>query len=90
MIKNNNIRETDLTIDGIFNSLRALLEVNRPVSFSMVPEVLHDDLFAFMVGRTMNLDAKGNPLIHKIDFIHWITKLKEQGFDYEIKLKLSV
>lgn len=88
MIRNNNIRKTDLTIDLLFQRLRDLLGSQEPVTISKVPEVLQDDFFHFIIGKTVNMDEAGNILIHKIDFKNWMDKLRDRGFDYAFKVKI--
>ena len=87
MVIKNEVRETDLTLEQLFTTLRGLLESNQPLTFFSVPGVVHDDLFNFMVGKTVNMDDSANIIIHKHDFKNWIDKLRFKGFDYALKVK---
>jgi hypothetical protein len=83
----NEIRETVLTLDMIFQKLRTLLESGEKLTLAAVPEVVHDDLLNFMVGKTIQLDEMENIVIPKADFKSWIDKIRFKGFDYSLKVK---
>ena len=87
MILKNEVRETDLTLEQLFQNLRLLLASDKQLTLTSVPPVVHDDLFNYMVGKTVNLDDSNTIIIHKHDFKNWIDKLRFKGFDYELKVK---
>jgi hypothetical protein len=62
-----------------------LLGRNNIIHLEDVPDVLQRDLITFMFGKTVSEDEKGI-VIHKSDYLAWLTKLNTQGFDYDIQL----
>ena len=70
-------------------SSKAFFETLRPatdlVKLSVVPEPLRVDLNDFLFGKTVVM-RDGEVAIYPQDYNEWLSKLQNQGLDYDLKL----
>lgn len=70
-------------------SSKEFFETLRPttdlVKLSVVPEPLRVDLNDFLFGKTVVM-RDGEVAIYPQDYNEWLSKLQNQGLDYDLKL----
>lgn len=65
-----------------FETLRTTTDL---VKLSVVPEPLRVDLNDFLFGKTVVM-RDGEVAIYPQDYNEWLSKLQNQGLDYDLKL----
>lgn len=81
-------RHSDLTFAQAWSKLDDL-QRNSNVTVADIPEVFHDDLNAFLVGKTQPGFATPG-VISGGTYCGWLLKLYKQGLYYNIQFKVAL
>jgi len=69
----------------IFYTVYELANLNRPVLFSEIPEVLREDFQSFIGGKTI-VKRNNEWAAYPHDALAWCHKLNSRGVDYPLNL----